>query len=347
MKAFLLAIALVAASADAWAMGKEGHGGAALVRRDAGGSITWARLLDLWEGEARLGLAYQQAGELEPESVLARAESRIPSAFLPTYLGALVDVRRAFRFLKDDPQWLAQNGPDAVLPPTEDYFSPDLPVGSRYEQLALFRPFGPLHVDERIHDVLPRADQAGLLVHEAVYKSLRERAFADNSQAARVLTALLMADDRGDAAIAANISDFVRFATTAPDPRDPARGLRGVYLPPGSPDRVEARLGFYQDLRATSLAGARYRITFSRDARGRERVLSQGVLGRELLLPLPLRGPELKGGTLRVEVTGFDGEIGAVLVSELLLGGKRVADSSIAQPFRGDLAMLVNQYEVR
>jgi hypothetical protein len=170
-------------------------GGEAMVCRDKWGKIRKAWLLDLWEGEnikqKALGfktLKIARREDLSPEQQADAAVQRV----------ALVDQKYARR-LQDALDEIKQSYQPYNLEvgPANDAAHYARPKDCKEEQLAYYtRDYGVL-VQKEIWNWkgFSATDKAALLVHEAVYKTMREPPLsAKTSDEARPLVAKLFSD---------------------------------------------------------------------------------------------------------------------------------------------------------
>jgi hypothetical protein len=168
----MVAGAALSASSLALAAGDSGHGGEAMVCRDPKGAITGAWSLDLWEGEniklKALGfktLEIPRRDDLRPEQQAAEVIKRV----------ALVDQKYADHLHQvllqiEESYQVYEFEVDKV----EDAHHFVHPKGCKPEQLADYTESYGIVVQKKLWEKLSPTDQAALLVHEAIYKTLRE-----------------------------------------------------------------------------------------------------------------------------------------------------------------------------
>ncbi|MDX9731714.1 MAG: hypothetical protein RBT63_08085, partial [Bdellovibrionales bacterium] len=179
----LLFPCLIGSFANAWTY--KGNGGYAVVCRNQDGSISKAELLDFYEGRILRGLSVELGEptaslEQKVEIMLQRLEQVSPFR-AQTYRLQFATFFKETRFLKD--VQLADIG-DAIpiaIPkncgaePVVNQREPEFPLDPRYV------------IDEEIWDELAQDDRAGLIVHELVYRELKQ----ETSLNTRYITSLL------------------------------------------------------------------------------------------------------------------------------------------------------------
>lgn len=165
----------------------KGNGGVAVVCRDKSGKITSAEILDLFEGRNQFGLNYS-ANTNDPDTLVDLAQLKMigNADFLGQFRKVLSDVRAGLVFL---PRGIG-------LTPTDDAFPTIQKKDCQFEQLANYKDDdSKIYIDEEIYSQLSKVDQAGLLVHEAIYKIARVNLGDESSVRSRKFTSQVLASN--------------------------------------------------------------------------------------------------------------------------------------------------------
>lgn len=177
------------AQADGRSGGMEGGGGTVVVCRTADGSVRSAETLDLFEGRAVYGLSYREdaADPVDQARALLRAAPIAGSGqYRPGWpLVRFEQVIANLIFLPDN----------VTLRPIDDSLEAVIPVGCSLEQAVNYQTDRRILVSGAIWRLLSPTQRAALLVHEAVYRELRDHGESD-SRRARHFTAHLFAGGR-------------------------------------------------------------------------------------------------------------------------------------------------------
>jgi|GEM_PF-5751281 len=195
---------------EAFAMGREGHGGVAIVCRSES-KVTSVNLLDLVEGRdfyryapGPTGLSFKQA--------IQRALGRISDLpVLTERLRAELDwiTRYSAPFPNFDQMELTHDFTPKVTPKE----------GCKFELLARYEPDSSVSFNEKLtkSKAFTPYERATLLVHEAIYRMDRVVRSAAHSDEARRLTALLVSSESEDRV---NHEFTLAFGSAAVDPRE-------------------------------------------------------------------------------------------------------------------------------
>jgi hypothetical protein len=238
------------ATASVWAEGTHGgNGGVVMVCREGGDDgttrpIRRIELLDIYQANLRepfgMGIPVTRDKTRDPEAQIARALERLKDdpAFRIDVEFELARARARKVFLPEPPEVEVRKR----LPLTGDFSGMVKDDGCHYEQLAEYRGEKDLLVDPELYRAITASpanytDTAAFWLHEAVYKVLRNRWAASNSDKSRRIVALLFADKADPAQLRA-LTESTAPRTQAPytystwlDPRAiPATGTFDVRL---------------------------------------------------------------------------------------------------------------------
>lgn len=191
MKAFFWLLLWCLCLPSSFGSGKESHGGGAWVKRNTDNSIADAELLDFWEARARS--IWGQVIEPSSESVGRQIERGIRKLKrLNSEFGE--DVDKAYAYLLSKKREITEEG--VGIAPPKDLNHRFVKTGYQLEGAASFdEETQELLIDPRILDAFKsNSERAGLYLHEAVYKALRDRGVATDSRRARRVTGYLFSD---------------------------------------------------------------------------------------------------------------------------------------------------------
>jgi hypothetical protein len=172
--------------------GDSAHGGGAIVCKDTNGKIESAELLDFWEASVLKGLKIIKNENPVKQQVASALEKL--NRWKPS-LGQ--DVQKIY----DDLLLIRQDVPVGVaITPPSDADLTLIKEGCELEGVAKhFRKYPDpaiLYMNPRLISHLPKTDQAALWLHEAIYKSFRQKYSAKDSTEARRFTSLLFSDKK-------------------------------------------------------------------------------------------------------------------------------------------------------
>lgn len=180
-----LATALLLNSFPAIAGSRDAGGGAAVVCRNEAGKITSAEMFDLFEGRA----LYQLESQAETKGKtyleiavsvgieLDRGRSRMPEAEEYSLGYRIREIDKKKQMLPTD----------AGVSTIDDTLSPILPKNCKAVQAAVYLESGELYLDQEIWTAFDQLNKAALLVHEAVYKELRDMGETNSIRARRAV----------------------------------------------------------------------------------------------------------------------------------------------------------------
>lgn len=170
--------------------GKEAHGGIAYVCRDATKKITFARLLDLWEGEELKTWKSDEAVDAQIEKALAKMAAVSPDT--------ASQIRVDLKYVRENTYFT-----DRLLTSTADALPPyRADEGCAYEQVARYEGVvleigkNGLKVSREIFDspAFTNSDRAALFLHEAVYSRDRANNEVESSNRTRIVIAHLFSE---------------------------------------------------------------------------------------------------------------------------------------------------------
>lgn len=171
--------------------GNEGaHGGGAVVCRDSQNAILSAELLDLYEGREEFGLTLTSSEDSMAQilaSMIERAKVMSNRDFSSLY----AEIQQVMAKKK----MLANH---IGLEPVDDSFPTIKPKDCKIEQLANYKGDSVVLIDGELWEHLNNENKAALIVHEAVYKILRDRELVRNSRKARMIVAQLFSATASD-----------------------------------------------------------------------------------------------------------------------------------------------------
>ncbi len=191
MKALLFTFLCFYLNFSAYADGVEGGGGRSIVCRDPNGKITSAEVLDLFEGRVQYQLEYKskpidfkaQIKDLFMSSTL-EAQERLWAFQLRNRIGIILDN---MKFIPEGNRLLPVNDSHEIIVPKK--CGAEQSVNYFNDRTILF--------DLEIWNALNETNKAALIMHEAIYKELRESALPEkNSKRARHYNAFLFAGNR-------------------------------------------------------------------------------------------------------------------------------------------------------
>jgi hypothetical protein len=161
-----------------------GHGGGAWVCRDASDSIKWVKLVDLFEATNQFGLTLDSFSNQPIDAQLSEIALKVQVAnpdMLSTYKSVLNAIQSNIS--------MSQNIAIPEIPDANFQVVPAAslcPIGKiAYEQLADYPEGGNVVIASLLYTHLSLVEQAGLLVHETIYKMYRDAVQATNSDLAR------------------------------------------------------------------------------------------------------------------------------------------------------------------
>ena len=162
-------------------------GGSAVVCRDNSNAITYAELVDIYEGINRFGMTigtdHTSPTELQVQKAIAKSGPPERAIYVAqTY--ASVFARRSFL-------------PPGIALQLSNDLGQDYAVyvkeGCRLELIGYYEIDGKLRIVKNIYDHLSPSSQAGFWLHETFYRLTREFAGATDSEWARYLVATALA----------------------------------------------------------------------------------------------------------------------------------------------------------
>lgn len=168
--------------------GAEGHGGGAFVCRDASGKIKSdplsVEVLDLWEGNVFFKLPIKRSSQPWLEQVNEKIDKlRLwqPQLFQYIYPSVASNIEKK---------------PDgAIISPPQDVRSHLSKKNCPLEGAASYNDQNDtVYIDPEITEAMNPSDFSALIVHEMVYKALREMSGDVNSVRARRITGFLFSD---------------------------------------------------------------------------------------------------------------------------------------------------------
>ena len=175
-------------------MGKEGHGGHGVVCTGATGRIESVELFDLWEGRQAYGL---QTAKWDGDwktivgQILTRLDADQYSLFVP--------VAEHARAIMEKLQFIEEG---AQLPDIDDEDALVIPRDCAKKTIASYVNDDLVLVDSVYWNHLSETGKAGLVMHEAWYRYLRETDGITGSQRPRHVNAHFMAGKRFDSPVA-------------------------------------------------------------------------------------------------------------------------------------------------
>lgn len=191
LNTFLVLSSLSTSQLSTANVGNEGaHGGGAVVCRDAQGKILSAELLDLYEGREEFGLTLMTSDDTVAQilsPIVERAKAMSARDFSRLY----AEIQQVMSKKK----MLANH---IGLEPVVDSFPTIKPKDCKIEQLANYKGDSVVLIDGELWEHLNNDNRAALIVHEAVYKILRDRELVRNSRKARMIIAQLFSSATSD-----------------------------------------------------------------------------------------------------------------------------------------------------
>lgn len=191
-----------------WAAGGvSGGGGKGLVCRDQSKKIISVELLDLWEARilykrsiANPNLPIEQMinnGIQNLKTSLYSLRTREGKTGYESTANAL--KRYAELFLKGDPNLIELR--DVALTLTDDSYEAIKPKqpGCEIEQIVTYFDYYPsdrIYLDAEIYNAMDKVNKAGLILHEALYKVLREESYEANSRRTRRAVGIAMSGQK-------------------------------------------------------------------------------------------------------------------------------------------------------
>ena len=165
-------------------MGKEGHGGHGVVCTDSNGSIATVRLFDLWESERVWGIKPADYGSMGWKDIVERrvAQLRRTSFQDVAFLG--LSIPEHIQFLRADEKLPEIDDEDEVL----------LPKHCEKRTIASYLSDSKVLVDTELWNLMSEVDKAGLVMHEAWYRELRQSDAITGSQRVRKINAYFLAE---------------------------------------------------------------------------------------------------------------------------------------------------------
>lgn len=193
----LLICCISAISAEALAGPRVGNGGGTWVCfENQLGIRRWVTLVDLFEAKHEFNLRLEEAKPGDPWALLGkklfRISSEIPALASQLTLGSL-ELRKLIRFVPRSSELThIDDGMIRVRPSPNSCLNGTL----FYAQAANFTDDGRLLIADDIWSdpAFSDNDRAGLLLHEIIYKSMREKKGDENSSRARRIVGLLFSD---------------------------------------------------------------------------------------------------------------------------------------------------------
>ena len=164
---------------------ESGNGGGGMVCREK--QPISVKLLDFWEAEALKGIEIRRTSA----SVYDQIQDAI-QALTAQGQGGLVPNRHALDKLYYHVE-VEHKGflpPSVGIAPPSDALNSFIAKGCGLEGIALYDDeYNTLDLDRELYDALGSTDRAGLFIHEAIYKRLRDVFHVPDSRVARNLTA--------------------------------------------------------------------------------------------------------------------------------------------------------------
>lgn len=180
-----ICLSLVVAQVASAHGGMSTGGGAGIACLDSNGILVRAETLDLYEGKNRFGYSIQQTDSVEATQQFKKALNKIQNNFLREKLNEVSYL------LIDQIQLL----PDGIVMPAPadmgNTYLALMPQGCSVTALAYFEGDGTLRVAKSYYSKLSQTDRAALIMHEAVYKLLRDTGKETTSESTRLIVAML------------------------------------------------------------------------------------------------------------------------------------------------------------
>lgn len=190
LSSILLVISLFAPTG--YASEQEGHGGGALICQYEGGYK--AIMLDLWEGQLEkpfgLGLVMKNSKGMTVDDIVTRALKKLPGGIV----GFGGDTKAALEIVKSNLIFLPI-GLDIY--DSDDVKAKIIPSNCEFKFAARFQNEidGPrIYVNKMVWESMDDLNKAALLLHEAIYKVLRDRVEDSDSKRTRVIVANLLSN---------------------------------------------------------------------------------------------------------------------------------------------------------
>ncbi len=163
-------------SASATAGGMEGGGGKSVVCRNGDGTIRSAEILDLYEGRVVYQLSYKESREEWRSQAVHIFEAAGISTNYSTDGTIYMRLANAFEHLTFVPI-------GTELRPTNDSYEVVAPRGCGIEQAVNYQNDNLILVSTEIWSALSETQRASLLIHESVYRFLRDHGETDSRRA--------------------------------------------------------------------------------------------------------------------------------------------------------------------
>ena len=168
-------------------MGKEGHGGHGVVCTNSSESISSVRLFDLWESERVWGLVPADYGSMSWREIVAKRLSQLTEPKLRTFshvatMGEM--ILQNIQFLREDEK----------LPEIDDEDETLLPKRCEKRTVASYLSDEKILIDTELWEMMSEVDKAGLILHEAWYRHLRQTDGITGSRRVRKINAFFLAE---------------------------------------------------------------------------------------------------------------------------------------------------------
>lgn len=170
--------------------GSVGNGGGAWVCRNADETLQWAKLVDFYEATNEFDLDISIDNQNNPDQQVKNILNKTKSININFYYAvkkALLIIKPKIKFISGSNLAVIDDALFRIAPSASTCKNGNV----NYEQLANYTDYDRILVDQEIFNSLTKSEQAGLFLHEAIYKLERERQEAKNSVQTRLIVGYL------------------------------------------------------------------------------------------------------------------------------------------------------------
>lgn len=188
-KIFYLTLICLVVPFIASAGGISSGGGTSIVCRNKKKKISNVRMLDLYEGAIRFEYPIVLSNVINSNSQYQSALANIKDSFLKTKINELANrLISKIKFLPND----------VILAPASDLgdsYGIVIPDGCELSAVGFYEKDGTLRVSRKLYNFLSQTDKAAFILHEAIYKILRDTGVETNSENIRQIVAMIFSKD--------------------------------------------------------------------------------------------------------------------------------------------------------
>ncbi|MCX6116431.1 MAG: hypothetical protein NT027_02730 [Proteobacteria bacterium] len=196
-------------TSNLFAGGMSTGGGSAVVCRNSENQITYAEMLDLFEGRERFKMTINQSSDSPDVQVAAALERLNSNQGIKWFLKNLTeDLKAKQSFL---PRHIGLHLPSDIGTDHAAYILD----GCRLETVGYYENDGTLRIATKVYESLTPTSKAAFLLHESIYKATRDLSGESDSTKARSFVAKFFASGIDETEMTRNLSKLLSVSNNS------------------------------------------------------------------------------------------------------------------------------------